>query len=68
MRESEYVHARMAVCTAPVVLQSHFVAEARAVNGPLRMTAIALVVGWLLGLLVAALVDKRKTVIVWLKA
>ena len=68
MRESEHVHARMAVCTAPVVLQSHFVAEARAVNGPLRMTAIALVVGWLLGLLVAALVDKRKTVIVWLKA
>jgi hypothetical protein len=51
-----------------VVLQSHFVAEARAENGPLRMTALALVAGWLLGLLVAALVDKRKQIIVWLKA
>jgi hypothetical protein len=68
MRESEYVHARLAACTAPVVLQSHFVAEARAENGPLRMTALALVAGWLLGLLVAALVDKRKQIIVWLKA
>lgn len=68
MRESEYAHARLAACTAPVVLQSHFVAEARAENGPLRMTALALVAGWLLGLLVAALVDKRKQIIVWLKA
>ena len=68
MRESEYVHARLAVCTAPVVLQSHFLADARAVNGPLRMTAIAILLGWLLGVLVAALVDNRAKIAAWLRA
>ena len=68
MRESEYVNARLAVATAPVVLQSHFVVNPRAVNGPLRMSAIAIVVGWLLGLMVAALVENRKRILAWLKS
>ena len=68
MRESEYVNARLAVATAPVVLQSHFVVNPRAVNGPLRMSAIAVVVGWLLGLMVAALVENRKRILTWLQS
>lgn len=68
MRESEYVNARLAVATAPVVLQSHFVVNPRAVNGPLRMSAIAIVVGWLLGLMVAALVENRKRILAWLQS
>lgn len=68
MRESECVNARLAIATAPVVLQSHFVVNPRAVNGPLRMSAIAIVVGWLLGLMVAALVENRKRILTWLQS
>ena len=68
MRESEYVHARLATCTAPVVLQSHFVLEPSAKNSPWKMGAIAIVVGWLLGLMVAALVEYRQCIAAWLKA
>ena len=68
MRESEYVHARLATCTAPVVLQSHFILESCAENGPLRMSVIAIVVGWLLGLMVAALVEYRQRIAAWFKA
>ena len=68
MRESECVNARLAVATAPVVLQSHFVVNPRAVNGPLRMSAIAIVVGWLLGLIMASLVENRKRILAWLQS
>ena len=68
MRESEYVNARLTVATAPVVLQSHFVINPLAVNGPWRMSAIAIVVGWLLGLVVAALVENRKRILAWLQS
>jgi hypothetical protein len=68
MRESEYVNARLTVATAPVVLQSHFVINPLAVNGPWKMSAIAIVVGWLLGLMVAALVENRKRILTWLQS
>ena len=67
MREREYAGAKRAVCVAPVVLQSHFVLEPRAVNGPLRMSAMAIVVGWLLGLVLAGIVDSRKRIMAWLR-
>lgn len=68
MRESEYINARLTVATAPVVLQSHFVINPLAVNGPWKMSAIAIVVGWLLGLMVAALVENRKRILAWLQS
>lgn len=68
MRESEYVQARLAVCTAPVVLQTHFVAEPCAKNGPWRMSALAVLVGWILGLMVAAVVEYRQRIAAWLQA
>ena len=68
MRESEYINARLTVATAPVVLQSHFVSNPLAVNGPWKMSAIAIVVGWLLGLMVAALVENRKRILAWLQS
>lgn len=68
MRESEYVNARLTVATAPVVLQSHFVINPLAVNGPWKMSAIAIVVGWLLGLMVAGLVENRKRILAWLQS
>lgn len=68
MRESEYVNARLTVATAPVVLQSHFVINPLAVNGPWKMSAIAIVVGWILGLMVAGLVENRKRILAWLQS
>lgn len=67
MRVREYAGARRAVCAAPVVLQSHFILEPKAVNGPLRMSALGIVVGWLVGLIIAVLVDKRKRIQAWLR-
>lgn len=67
-RTREYAGARFAVCTAPVVLQSHFILDPIAVNHPIRMVAIALLFGWLLGLAIAAIVDKRYQLMEWLKA
>ena len=68
--EMEMLHLadqRMALCTAPVVLQSHFMVEPRAVNGYFKCTVIAIIIGWLLGLMVAASVENRKAILAWLK-
>lgn len=58
---------RLAYASAPVVLQTPFVINPKAINGPIKSIAIALVVGWLLGLCVAALVENRKDIFLWLK-
>jgi len=58
---------RLALAGAPVVLQSPFVVEAKAVNGIIKCLAIALILGWLLGLVFAALVENRKEILRWLK-
>lgn len=68
MKEKELATARLAVCTAPVVLQSHFVVNPNAVNGPLKMSALSILVGWLIGLIFAALVENRKQILAWLRA
>lgn len=67
MRVKSHVDASVASCTAPVVLRSSFVINPRAVNGPLRMTALAIIVGWLLGLAIAAIVENRKRILSWLR-
>lgn len=58
---------RLAYASAPVVLQTPFVVDPNAMNGPIKLIAIALILGWLLGLAVAALVEKRKEVLSWLR-
>jgi hypothetical protein len=68
MRVNEYVQSQLATCSAPVVLQSPFTLEARAVNGRLRMSAIAIAIGWILGLAIAAVVENRKRIAAWLQA
>lgn len=65
--EMTYTDSRLALATAPVVLQSPFVVDALAVNGPIKCLAIALLVGWVLGVMVAAVVDNRKAIKRWLK-
>lgn len=58
---------KLAVCTAPVVLQSHFLAEAAAVNSLPKCVAIAMIFGWILGLVIAAIVEKRQQIVGWLR-
>jgi len=54
-------------CTAPVVLEDHFTIHPAAVNGRQKMNIIGLLIGWLLGCVIAALVENRKAIISWLK-
>lgn len=59
--------SRYALVTAPVVLQGHFEPARKAVNGRLKCMVIGLIVGWLLGCLIAALFDDRQRILRWLQ-
>ena len=68
----EYKHYQklaymQAFCTAPVVLEDHFIVHPAAVNGRFKMNVIGLFLGWLIGCLIAALVENRKAISSWLK-
>lgn len=67
LKQMRYVDWRLEKAKAPVVAENHFIINPRAVNGRFRTLAIALVAGWLLGCLIAAIVEKRKNIIAWLK-
>ena len=56
-----------AFCTAPVVLEDHFAVHPAPVNGRIKWNVLGLVIGWLLGRLIAALVENRKAILSWLK-
>ena len=68
MDEKEYADANLAMCIAPVVLQSDFTIEPCAINGSLRMAMVGILGGWLLGVLIAALIEYRKYIATWLKS
>ncbi len=59
---------RYAMTTAPVVLHNHFIPQKRAENGRLKCTVLGLLIGWLLGSLLAWIVEQRKSISSWLKA
>jgi len=69
----EYFHRkdlrdhRYTLCTAPLTLQGHFVAAPRAVNGPLKCLALALIIGWCIGCILALMWEKRKQISAFLK-
>jgi hypothetical protein len=65
--EINYTDMRLALATAPVVLQSPFVVDAAALNRPLNCLPWAILIGWLLGLVVASVLDNRKAIRKWLK-
>ena len=58
---------RMQLATAPVVLENHFVADPRPVNGRNKMVVIFFLLGWIGGCALADIVDKRKAIAEWLK-
>lgn len=64
---TRFIDERKAIATAPVVLENHFVMNARPINGRFKCLVIGLFVGWIIGCILAALVDKRKVIAAWLK-
>lgn len=62
------LHEQMyAYSQAPVVLRNHFVADHKPINSRTKSCAIGLLLGWLLGCCIAALVEKRKQISAFLK-
>lgn len=59
---------RLQLATAPVVLENHFTAAPKPVNGRLKYGVLFLLLGWALGCLIAEIIDKRKALSEWLKA
>lgn len=56
-----------AFCTAPVVVEDHFTINPVALNGRIKMNVIGLLIGWIIGCLLAALIEQRKTILAWLR-
>ena len=59
---------RLQLATAPVVLENHFVADPKPVNGRRQCVALFFLLSWAAGCLLAEVIDKRKAIIAWLKA
>lgn len=59
--------ARAKMATAPVVLENHFSLVPSPINSRRRCLPVSIVLGWLLGCVLAALVEQRKRIIAWLK-
>ncbi len=58
---------QLAITTAPMVLDNHFYAHAKAENGYLYCIIRNVLIAWILGLLIVALIEYRKQIIAWLK-
>lgn len=59
---------RLQLATAPVVLENHFTAVPKPVNGRLKYVLLFLIFGWAFGCLIAEIIENRKVVAAWLKA
>lgn len=59
---------RLRLATAPVVLENHFTAVPKPVNGRQKYELLFLILGWAFGCLIAEIIDKRKALSAWLKA
>ena len=65
-RYTKKVDKELALATAPVVLEQGFVINAKPINGWKKWTVIGLVAGYLLGCLMALIIDRRKAIFAWL--
>ena len=67
IEELNRIDRRLAYASAPVVLQTAFTVNPNAINGPIKCSFLALIIGWILALAIAAMVEQRKAIITWLK-
>lgn len=58
---------RIQLATAPVVLENHFTADPKPVNGRLKYALLFLILGWAFGCLIAEIIDQRKLIASWLR-
>ena len=61
------IEKKIANCSAPVQLVDHFVIQSNAINGRIKCTVAGLILGWLLGIIIATIIEKRKNIVAWLK-
>lgn len=59
---------RLQLATAPVTLENHFSIDPKPVNGRIKYSVLFLLLGWIVGCLLAEVIDKRKALSAWLKA
>lgn len=64
MQQGDY---RLQLATAPVVLENHFTADPKPVNGRLKYALLFLLLGWAFGCLIAEIIDQRRLIASWLK-
>ena len=58
---------RLQLATAPVTLENHFTTDPRPVNGRIKCLLLFFLLGWAVGCIIAALIDKRKAICAWLQ-
>lgn len=66
-RYTERIDQRLQLATAPVVLENHFAADSKPVNGRRKMLVLFFLLGWIGGCVLAEAVDRRKAIVEWLK-
>lgn len=64
---TKHLDQRKRLATAPVVLTDHFVINPAPVNSRLKCIVLFGLAGYVLGLLIALVVEQRKTICAWLK-
>ena len=67
LEHKKYVDRELALCTAPVVLESGFMVSPRAINRRSNTIAISFVVFYLLSLLIGVLIEQRANINAWMK-
>ena len=63
---TEKADRELALCTAPVVAQQPFVTIPRAINGRVKCTIISILLGYIIGCLIALAIRRRKDILEWL--
>ena len=67
VKYKKYVDRELALCSAPVVLESGFMVTPRAINRRSNSIAISLAVFYLLSLLISVLIEQRQAIHKWAK-
>lgn len=65
-KQKNYVDFQLAMCSAPVVLENHFVTNWVPRYRHVILIPLGFVIGWLLGILLGLLIEQRKQIHNWL--
>lgn len=67
LEHKKYVDRELALCTAPVVMESGFMVSPRAINRRSNTIPLVLLVFYALSLVISALVENRQSIREWMK-